>query len=145
MHKMQNTPKILSIIGSIMDFLGVVGMGFSAFILKAVFTESFFEDIVPPEDMGEIQEIVEIYQFLGNIMIVIAMILGVIFVVNLIVNLRLMSGKLSESQARVSYTYQLFIGIVLILLNTVAGIVYIISGVKGRENEPDRIETRSGI
>ncbi len=145
MHKMENTPKILSIIGSALDFLGILGMFVGAFVFKAVFTREFFEELVPPEEMAEIDTVIEIYQFVGNIMVVMGMIMAVIFIVNLIMNLRLMSGKLSESQARVAYTYQLFIGIVLILLNTIAGIVYIISGVQGRNNEPDKIETRSGI
>ena len=145
MHKMQDTPKILSIIGSAMDFLAVFGVGLSAYIFKYAFTEDFFERLAGPDEMDEIQEILAIYQIIGNIMFVLMLILIVIFLINLIVNLRLITGKLTEQQARVAYTYQLFIGIVLILLNTVAGIVYIISGVKGRDNEPDKIETRAGI
>lgn len=145
MHKMQNTPKILSIIGSALDFLGAFGVLVTGFVFKSVLDEEFFEDFVPAEDMGEIQEIVEIYQFIGNIMYVIGLVLAVIFIINLVNNLRLILGKCTESQAKVAYTFQLFIGIVLILLNTVAGIVYIISGVQGRNNEPDKINTREGI
>jgi len=66
-------------------------------------------------------------------------------VMYLIYNVRLILGKFTEEQAKTSYTYQLFIGIVLILLNTISGVVYIISGIKGRDNEPDRISTRDGI
>jgi len=142
---MQNTPKILSIIGLVFDFMGVIGLAFSAYLFKTIFTEEFFEDIVPPEEMGEIQEILELYEVLGNVMLVLAMIMAVILVINLIVNLRLILGKFTEEQAKTAYTYQLFIGIVLILLNTISGVVYIISGIKGRDNEPDRISTRDGI
>lgn len=145
MHTMQNTNRILSIIGSVFDFLGVLGLAASALMFKVLFTEEFFMEFVPEAETGEIQQIVELYQILGNVMIVLAMILGVIFIINLIVNFRLISGKLDENQARTSYTYQLFIGIVLVLLNTIAGICYIISGVQGRNNEPDKIETRTGI
>ena len=145
MHKMQNTPKILSIIGSAMDFLAVFGVGISAYMFIYIFTEDFFERLIGPEEIDEIREVVEIYQTIGNIMFVLMIILLAIFVINLIVNLRLILGRLTEQQAKVAYTYQLFIGIVLILLNTVAGIVYIISGVKGRNEEPDKIETREGI
>lgn len=145
MHKMNDTPRILSIIGSVFDFLGVFGLAATAFVFKVLFSEEFFEDIVPPEDMAEIQEIIELYQIIGNVMIVLAMLLGVIFVINLFVNIRLIRGKVTEEQSKTYYTYQLFIGIVLILMNTISGIVYIISGIKGRDNEPDRIHTREGI
>lgn len=145
MHTMNDTPKILSIIGSVFDFLGVISLAFTAYIFKFIFTEDFFDGLVAPEEMGEIQEIVELYQVIGNVMIVFAMIIGLVFIINLIVNLKLIRGKLTEQQAKKAYTYQLFIGVVLILLNTIAGIVYIVSGIKGRDNEPDRIDTRAGI
>lgn len=145
MHKMNNTPRILSIIGSVFDFLGVFSLAITAFVFKALFTEEFFEDLVPPEDMAEIREIVELYQIIGNVMIVLAMILGVIFIINLFVNIRLIRGKVPEEKAKTYYTYQLFIGIVLMLMNTISGIVYIISGIKGRDDEPDKIHTREGI
>jgi len=142
---MQNTPKILTFIGIFFDFFGTLMLALSAYIFRVVFTEEFFADIVPPEDIGEIQEIVDIYQVVGNVMIVFSMIMVVIFVINLIVNLKLIRGKLTEEQAKTAYTYQLFIGIVLLLLNTISGIVYIVSGIKGRDNEPDKIDTRVGI
>ena len=145
MHKMENTPRILSIIGSLLDFLGVLGMFAGAFLLKNVFDREFFENIVPPEEMHEVEFIVEIYQFVGNIMIIVGLLLVLIFIINVVNNYRLIKGKYTESQAKIAYTFQLFIGIVLIILNTIAGVVYIISGVQGRNNEPDRIETRPGI
>lgn len=145
MHKMENTPKILSILGSALDFLGVVSMFIGVWVFKSILTIEFFEQNAAPEDMEVINEIVDLYQFIGNILVVLGFLLLIIFVVNLVVNIRLITGKLDERQAKVAYTYQLFIGIVLILLNTIPGICYIVSGVQGRNNEPDKVHTREGI
>ena len=145
MHKMNDTPRTLTIIGLVFDVLGVFGIAVTALSFKLLLTEEFFESIVPPEEMGEVQGIIELYQIIGNIALVFAMFLAIILVINLIVNIKLIKGKVTEEKAKLYYTYQLFIGIVLLLINTISGIVYIISGIKGRDNEPDRISTREGI
>ena len=146
MHTMEKTPRILTLIGLILEFLGIIGMAFTGVIFKFLFTEELFEDLATsPEELEELQFVINLYQMIGNIMIIIGIVMALIFIVNLFVNIKLMTGKFDEGQARSAYIYQLIIGIVLIFLNTIAGIVYIISGVQGKNNEPDKIHTREGI
>ena len=144
-HKIENTPKIVTIIGLALEGLGTISLFFGAIIFKSIFTEDFFLDLDPNIDMAEVDMILDIYSTMGTVMLVMAIIVGIFFIINMYLFIRLMMGKFSEESARKIYTYQLVWGIISIFLNTITGILYIVSGVQGRNGQVDRINTREGI
>lgn len=145
MHKMEQTPKIVTIIGLALEGLGAVGMFVGGFIFRNVFTEEFFTQLDPNIDMSEVQMILDIYGVMGSVFIVLGIVLLLALILNLYLFIGLMNGRYSQESARKVYTWQLIWGIISIFSNTLTGILYIISAVQGRNGQKDRIPTREGI
>lgn len=145
MHKMERTPKIITIIG--LAFEGLAGLSsalmvglFSAFENSPGFSEMFLE--MTPEEIEAYDFIVELVVIT---LIVFAILFSVMFVINLILFTKLMKGSFTEKQAKKVYLYQAIWGGLSIMINTVTGILYLVSGVQGYNGQVDRIETREGI
>jgi len=145
MHKMENTPRIITIIGLVFEgFAGLV-TGLSALLLSMIdkipgYTESLNE--MAPDEL-EAYEI--IMGFTSTLLVVLAVIFIVMFIVNLILFSKLMRGAYTEEQARKVYLYQAIWGGINILMNSITGILYLISGIQGYNGQVDRIDTREGI
>jgi hypothetical protein len=142
---MENTPKIITIIGLALEGLSVITLFVVGFMFKSLFTREFFLELDPNIDLNEVDMILEIYGIIGTVMIVMAIIMVFIFALNLFLFIKLMMGKFDEETARKVYTYQLIWGIISIFSNTLTGILYIVSAVQGRNGQKDRIDTRPGI
>jgi ABC-type Na+ efflux pump permease subunit len=142
---MNQTPKILTIIGLALEGLGVFVFGLTGVLFLYILNEDFFLNLDPSIDLDELNFIIELYSAIGIGMLIMGSIMLVVFVVNLFLFTKLIQGKFDEETARKVYTYQLVWGIINVIINTVVGIMYIVSAVKGRSNEPDYIETRDGI
>jgi len=56
-----------------------------------------------------------------------------------------MKGKFTESQAKKVYLYQAIWGGVSFLFNQVTGILYLISGIGGYNNQKEEVNIRDGI
>jgi len=145
MHKMERTPKIITIIGLVFE-------GISGFVL--LFFGLFFQNIekLPgyTESLTEMTpDELEFYQFfmeiVTNIVFIMGIIILIIFIVNIYLFTHLMSGKFTEEQAHKVYLYQAIWGGINLLFNQITGIVYLISGVQGFNNQKDTIITREGI
>lgn len=145
MHKIQNTPKIITIIGLVFE-------GLSALIL--LFTGLFFRSIdkIPgyTESLSDMSaDELEIYEFFINFVTNVALVMGIIligvFILNIYLFTKLINEKFTEEQARKVYLYQAIWGGINLLFNQITGIVYLVSGVQGFNNQKDRDETREGI
>jgi len=145
MHKMNQTPKILTIIGLALEGVAVLTMFMTGWMFKSIFNEDFFTNLDPTIDMSEVQFIIDLYQAIGLVLIIVGIVLLIVFTVNMVLFIKLMREKYTEEQAYKVYTYQLVWGIISVFLNTITGILYIVSAVKGRSNEPDKVITRDGI
>ena len=145
MHKMENTPRIITIIGLILEGVAALVTTLTAILVSLIdkipgYTESLEE---LPAD--ELQALEFMMGFLLVLLIVLAVIFSVMFLINLILFTKLMRGGFTEEQARKVYLYQAIWGGISIVLNSVTGILYLISGIQGYNGEVDRIETREGI
>jgi len=145
MHKMENTPKIITIIGLVFEGVAAVVTTLATLLIAFLdkipgYTESLEE---LPAD--ELQALEFMMGFLLVLMIVLAIIFSVMFLINLYLFTKLMRGGFTEEQARKVYLYQAIWGGINIVLNSVTGILYLISGIQGYSGEVDRIDTREGI
>ncbi len=145
MHEMQQTPKIITIIGLVFEGLAAVVCGLSTIGLALLeripgYSESILE---MPADELEAYELVMGFTF--GLLIVFTIIFSVMFVVNLILFTKLMKGAYTEEQAKKVYLYQAIWGGISVLINSVTGILYLISGIQGYNGRVDRIDTREGI
>ena len=145
MHKIENTPKIVTIIGLVLEGFGAVMLTLMAVLFSLLeeipgMSESIAE--MPPEEL-------EAYEFFMGILLVFLIVMAVIittmFIVNLVLFTKLIKGEFTEAQARKVYLYQAIYGGINIIFNTVVGILYLVSGIQGYSGQPDRIDTREGI
>ncbi len=145
MHEMQPTPKIITIIGLVMEGIGVLSLGLFAILIRFVENIPGYDAML--DDMtGEDLEIFEwMMGFLDTFLLVMAAILIPIFIINLILFTKLIKGSLTDENAKKVYLYQAIWGGINIFSNTVTGILYLISGVQGYNGHIDKINVREGI
>lgn len=151
MHKIEKTPKIVTIIGLVLEGIGVtaaVGMGF---LFKALFsnasTTAEFRDSLMEEDMTfeDADAIIDMITIFADIFLIIGFIALVFFIVNLVLFSKLITGKYTEEQANKVYLYQAIYGGVNLLFNQLVGILYLVAGIQGYNKRPDKIDVREGI
>lgn len=144
---MERTPRILTIIGLVFDgiamatywIFGWLFRNFESFRLSSLMQED-----VTPEEW---EYVIEIFSFIGNIMLVLAIVATVFFLINIFLFTRLMSGKYDEEKSKNVYLYQAIIGGVNLLSNQITGIMYLISGVMGYKGQKEMTQKdiRRGI
>ncbi|MFW5838416.1 MAG: hypothetical protein ACOCU1_00600 [Bacillota bacterium] len=130
MHKMEETPKILTLLGLIIEgvaFLVFVGLDIFVRITGAIPKEEFIEEGMTPE---EADLFISAMRILGNIFLVIAILLFIMFIVNFILFRKLMRGQFDEDQAKKIYLYQAIWGGISLSFNTITGVLYLISAVQ---------------
>ena len=145
MHKMDNTPKILTIIGLALEGLGVFGLLVGGFIMRNIGSLPFFDAELMQIPQEDLDLMIDLYEIFGGIMIVIGIITVFIFIINLILFIKLMSGKFTEETAKKVYLYQAIWGGLNLLTNTITGILYLVSGVQGRSGHVEEKNIRAGI
>lgn len=145
MHKMDNTPKIITIIGLILEGFGLFGFGFGYIILNSLKDSSYFTAEYLEISSSEYIELMNMLDIIANVIIIIGVIFLIIFLFNLRLFVRLIKEKYTMEQARKIYLYQAIIGVIYLLSNTVVGILYLISGVQGRSGHIEEKNIREGI
>lgn len=132
MHNSEDASKIATIIGLVFEGIGMFGMlAFAAAINMAdVLTMDLF--LEEGFNQSEAELIVSILDVLGVVLFVLGGVSLVIFMVNLVVFTKLLTRRFDNSQAATAYLYQIVWGAINLLFNQVAGIAYLISGIKGR-------------
>jgi hypothetical protein len=142
---MERTPKIITIIGLVFEGISglvllIFGLLFQNIEKIPGYTESLTE--MTPDEL----EVYEFYMGLAeNILFIMGIIILVVFVINLYLFTRLMREKFNEETAHKVYLYQAIWGGINLLFNQVTGILYLISGVQGYNNQKDNVKTREGI
>ena len=146
MHKMENTPKIITIIGLVLEGISVfVLVGTSIFMLNIDRIYGFRNAAEAELTVDEYTDMLQIMDWIGLFLVGMAIVIGIFFVVNLILFTGLMSGKYTEEKAKKIYLYQAIWGGINILSNQITGILYLISGVQGYNGRKDKVEVRDGI
>lgn len=145
MHEMDNTKKIITIIGLVFEGISVLAIGFSIWML------SNFENL--PGMSAELAEMpaddyefmISLFEFLVNVMNVLIFVVGAIFILNLFLFSKLISRKFTEEQAKKVYLYQAIWGGINLLSNQITGILYLVSGVGGYNGHRETKDIREGI
>ena len=145
MHKIQNTPKIVTIIGLALEGLAAFSAILSAIFIPLLFNSEFFLSDLGEMTSEELEFFDIMISWMTSIMIVFALLFTIMFTINIILFTKLIRGKFTEEQAKKVYLYQAIWGGISILLNTVTGILYLVSGVQGYSGHVDKIDTREGI
>ncbi len=145
MHSMDNTPRIITIIGLIFEGLGVLGSFFGGWVLQNIESIPFMTADMADLPQDEFDEMIALLEWLGGIIYGLAIVLAVVFVINLVLFVRLIGSRYTEEQAKKVYLYQAIWGGVNILFNQVTGILYLISGVSGYSGHREERNIREGI
>jgi hypothetical protein len=145
MHTMDKTPRIVTIIGLIFEGLNVVGTLVGGLFLRNFESFPLFDLAMAEMSAAEIDEVLELFAWLSNILIGMAIVVGVFFLVNLVLFTRLMQGRYTEEAAKKVYLYQAVWGGVNVALNLITGILYLVSGVTGYGGHKEERNIRTGI
>lgn len=145
MHEMDRTPKIVTIIGLVLEGLGAISSFVTGLFLVNFENSPLYDIIVLDVPTDELDEMIELISWLGSIAFVLGIGMTIIFVVNIYLFSKLMKSKFTEEQAKKVYLYQAIWGGINIIFNTVAGILYLISGVTGYSGHKEERNIRDGI
>lgn len=145
MHDMDKTPRIVTIIGLIFEGLNVAGSLFTGLLLRNFESLPFYDLAIADMSVAEVSEVLDLFAWLSNLMIGLAIVIGVFFLINLVLFSRLMQGRYTEESAKKVYLYQAVWGGVNIALNLITGILYLVSGVTGYGGHKEETNIRNGI
>ncbi|AIO18381.1 hypothetical protein KQ51_00496 [Candidatus Izimaplasma bacterium HR1] len=145
MHEMDNTKKIITIIGLVFEVISVLAIVFGIWIL------SNFENIPGMDiDLAEMSQaeydlMMWYFNLMVSILKVMAYVVGAITLINVYLFSRLIGGKYTEQQAKRVYLYQAIWGGINLLSNQITGVLYLISGVGGYNGHKEQKDIRTGI
>ena len=145
MHTMERTNKVITIIGLVLEAFNSLGMFFGAYLLGSVLDRELFLELDPSMDIQELDLILNIYGTFSTVLYVLGAIVLVVFIVNIYIFGKLIKGNIPEESVKKVYTYQFVWGIINIFMNTIAGILYIVSGYQGMKGNKELKDTREGI
>ena len=146
MHTMEKTPKVITIIGMVIEgILVIVLHGTTILFLNLNKLPGLGSAQEADMSLNEYTDFMDVMNIIGNIIFVMAIITTIFFIVNLILFTGLMKGKYTEEKAKKIYLYQAIWGGLNLLSNQITGILYLISGVQGYNGRKDSINVREGI
>lgn len=146
MHKMEKTPKIITIIGMVIEGISVIVLyGMAALFLNIQKLPGVGSAEAADMTAAEYSDFISIMDFLSRFIMIMAIVYTVFFIINLVLFTGLMKEKYTEEKAKKIYLYQAIWGGFNLLSNQITGILYLISGVQGYNNRKDMIDVRDGI
>jgi hypothetical protein len=144
-HTMDNTPRIITILGLVLEGVGVLGLYMMIYMISILTKSSYFtfEKLeITQEEFNDLLHVVDIVE-IG--FIVLAIFMTIVFVINLYLFTNLIKGKYTEQQAKGIYLYQSIWGGISLLYNTLVGILYLVSGIQGYKGRKEEKNIREGI
>lgn len=145
MHKMDNTKKIITIIGLAFEILSIAGIIFSIWFIGNFENIPGMSEELAAMTQSEYDMMMWWFDFILKMLNVMVYIYGVITLVNIYLFSKLIGGKYNESQAKKVYLYQAIWGGINLLSNQITGILYLISGVGGYNGHKEETNVRRGI
>lgn len=146
MHKMENTPRIITIIGLVLEGISIIVLGISAiFIVRISELPGLGSASETGMTIDEYVEFIQVMDWIGYLLLVMTIIITVFFTINIFLFTGLMKEKYTEQQAKKIYLYQAIWGGLNLLSNQITGILYLISGVQGYNGRKDSVDVREGI
>lgn len=135
MHQAEETSRISTVIGLVVEGIGMfLALSFAAGInvMEAIDDQFFLDEGFTASETETLLRIVDI---LGIVLLVLGGILLVVFLINLVVFTKLLNGKFDIETAKNVYLYQIIWGAINLFFNQIAGIMYLISGIKGKTTQ----------
>ncbi len=145
MHEMQRTPKIITIIGLVLEGIAAVSCGLSVLLFSFLDRIPGYTEDIQDMQADELEAFESIMGFTLGLLIVFTIVFSVMFLINLKLFTKLMRGGYTEEEAKKVYLYQAIWGGISVLINSITGVLYLVSGVQGYNGYVDRIDTREGI
>jgi len=142
---MDNTKKIITIIGLGFELLSIGGFLFTIWFLNNIESipgMSVEFSNMSPEDLEAMKEL---FSFLVSILYIVLPVVVVIIFINIFLFSKLLAGKYTEEQAKKVYLYQAIWGGINLLSNQITGILYLISGIGGYNGQKEETDIRDGI
>jgi hypothetical protein len=144
-HTVDQTTKTLTIIGLVVEFLGVIGRIYIFSALRNL-TEKLKD--ISEESLFTEEELTKLLDTIHNAnvgIIVFSVITSALFIVSIVLFYKLLAGNLTEKQSKKVYTYQRIWGIINIVINPIVAVSYISSGIRGRKGIREESNQRTGI
>ena len=135
MHQVEDTSKISTIIGLIIEGLGMffmLSMAAMINLMDAIDEQFFLEEGFTESETEMLLNFVDI---LGIVLLVLGGVLLIVFMVNLVLFNKLLNGKFDIETAKKVYLYQIIWGAIILFFNQISGILYLISGIKGKTTQ----------
>lgn len=145
MHIMDNTKKIITIIGLGFELLSIGGILLIIWIMENFQNIPGFSSDLDTMTPDEIATLNELMDFFVDILYVVLVVVGFIVLINLYLFSKLIGGKFTEEQAKKVYLYQAIWGGINLLSNQITGILYLVSGVGGYNGQREETDIRDGI
>ena len=145
MHEMDRTPKIVTIIGLVLEGLGAVSSFITGLFFANFESSPLYDIIVANLPADEVTEMVELLSWLGGLAYVLGIGMIIVFIFNIYLFSKLIKSKFTEEQAKKVYLYQAIWGGINVVFNTITGILYLISGVTGYSGHKEERNVRDGI
>ncbi len=145
MHEMDNTKRVLTIIGLVFEGISVVLIGLVLLFFTNIENLPGMDVELAAMTAEEHDFTMWIFNLMINVMGLSIFILGIILIINLYLFTKLMKGRYSEEQAKKVYLYQAIWGGINLLSNQIVGILYLVSGVGGYNGHKEETDIRSGI
>lgn len=146
MHKMEKTPRIITIVGLVFEGIYVIVLHLVTILFfdiqKIPGLRNAAEADMSPSDYSDL---IDFMEYIGYFILAMAIVYTVFFIANLILFPRLMKERYTEKQAKNIYLYQAIWGGINLMSNQITGILYLISGVQGYNGRKDKVNVREGI
>lgn len=145
MHEMDNTKRIITIIGLVFEGISVLGIAFGLYVFRNLESIPWMTAEYADMTQEEYEFMMSFFELFANIFSVMIVVVTVILLLNIYLFSKLMSGKYTEEQAKKVYLYQAIWGGINLLSNQITGVLYLISGVGGYNGHKEEKDIRQGI
>jgi len=146
MHEMEKTPKIITIIGLVLEGVVTFVVGAASILMLNINKISGLGSAIEADlSNSEYEDLMNMMDFIGYFLLALAVIYGIFFTINFILFRGLMTGKYTEEKAKKIYLYQAIWGGLNLLSNQITGILYLVSGIQGYNGRKDTVKVRDGI
>jgi len=135
MHQAEETSRLSTIMGLVFEGIGMfLTLSFAAGInvANAIDEQMFLDEGYTQSEAETFMAIVDV---LGIVLLVLGGILLVVFLINLVIFKKLLNGRFDRETANNVYLYQIIWGAINLFFNQIAGILYLISGIKGKSSK----------
>ncbi len=145
MHEMDNTKRIITIIGLVFEFIAVLGIIFGIWFFDNFESIPGMQAELDAMSASEYEIMMWWFDLIIDVVYVMIVVMIIALFVNIVLFSKLMKGKFDDQQAKKVYLWQAIWGAINLLSNQITGVLYLISGVGGYNGHKEETDIRDGI